>query len=293
MKLTSRTDQRKLDESYAFCHQLAKRTGRNFYYSFLTLPHEIRRHMCALYAYMRICDDIGDEASVEVETRRRSLDDWRAEIVAALESGESQHPALPALIDVVDKKQVPHHALLAVIDGVAMDLHPKRFATFEDLAEYCYHVAGAVGLCCIHVWGFDGHDAPDRAIDCGLAFQLTNILRDIGEDAAMGRVYLPTEDLDRFDVREEDLITGRVDEPFRRLMAYEVQRAREYYDQAAPLARMIEPAGRPVLTAMRSIYGGLLDEIERRDFDVFSRRVALPRWKKLAIVAQSMWCGEK
>jgi phytoene synthase len=292
MRTTPRQDQRKLDESYAFCHKLAKRTGRNFYYSFLTLPHEIRRQMCALYAYMRICDDIGDEGTVDAESRRRSLDEWRTEVVAALESGDSRHPALPALIDVVDRKQVPHHALLAVIDGVAMDLDPKRFATFEELTEYCYHVAGAVGLCCIHVWGFEGDEAPDRAIDCGLAFQLTNILRDIGEDAAVGRVYLPSEDLDRFGVCEEHLATGRVDEPFRRLMAFEVERAREYYDRAAPLARMIEPAGRPVLTAMRRIYGGLLDEIERRDFDVFSRRVALPRWKKLTIVARSMWRRE-
>jgi len=291
MTATSRTDRRKLDESYAFCHRLAKRTGKNFYYSFLTLPHDVRRQMCALYAYMRICDDIGDEASVEVETRRRSLDEWRTEVVAALESGESQHPVLPALIDVVDKKQVPHHALLDVIDGVAMDLQPRRFATFEDLSNYCYHVAGAVGLCCIHVWGFKGDDAPDRAIDCGLAFQLTNILRDLGEDAAMGRVYLPTDDLDRFGVREEDLVTGRVDERFRSLMTFEVQRAREYYDRAAPLSHMVDPAGRPVLVAMRKIYGGLLDEIERRDFDVFKRRVELPKWKKLAIVAQAMWSG--
>jgi phytoene synthase len=291
MMASTQTDGRKLNESYAFCQQLAKRTGKNFYYSFLTLPHEIRRQMCALYAYMRICDDIGDDASVDVEMRRRSLDDWRREVVTALESGESDHPVLPALIDVVQKKQVPHHALLAVIDGVAMDLQPKRFATFEELSNYCYHVAGAVGLCCIHVWGFDGEDASDRAIDCGLAFQLTNILRDIGEDAAMGRVYLPAEDLERFGVSEQELSQGLYTDRFRSMMAFQVQRAREFYDRASPLARMIDPAGRSVLIAMRRIYGSLLDEIERREFDVFRERVELPRWKKLAIVARGMWGG--
>jgi phytoene synthase len=292
MKTRSKTDRQKLDESYAFCHQISKRTGKNFYYSFLTLPAAIRRDMCALYAYMRICDDIGDDTSLDAETRRRSLEDWRSEVITSLECGESQHPVLPALADLVDRKQIPRHALLDVIDGVAMDLQPQRYTTFEELSNYCYHVAGAVGLCCIHVWGFAGDEATDRAIDCGLAFQLTNILRDIGEDAAMGRIYLPIEDLDRFGVSEDELATAALSERFRTLMTFQVERAREFYDRASPLAKMVHPAGRPVLVAMRKIYGGLLDEIERRDFDVFRRRVELPKWKKLAIVAGEMWRGE-
>lgn len=277
-----------LDASFAHCRRLARRTAKNFYYSFLTLPPDVRRDMCALYAYMRICDDLGDDASIAVERKRDSLAGWRKEVLRALETGEAGHPVLPALADVVRRRGVPQESLLDVIDGVEMDLSPVRYETFEALSDYCYHVAGAVGICCIHVWGFDGDDAVPRAVDCGLAFQLTNILRDLGEDAAMGRIYLPREDLDRFGYAESDLANAVVDDRFRRLMAFEVARARDHYRRAEDLSRIVSPTGRPVLAAMRRIYGGLLDEIERRNGDVFRRRVTLPRWKKLAIVAGAM-----
>jgi phytoene synthase len=146
-----------------------------------------------------------------------------------------------------------------------------------------------VGVCCIHVWGFEGDEAVDRAVECGLAFQLTNILRDVAEDAAMDRVYLPLEDLERFGYREEDLLSGLHDERFRRLMAFETARAREFYRRSAPLERLVSRSGGPVLSAMRGIYGGLLDEIERSGFDVFRRKITLSRWKKLAIVARALW----
>ncbi|MBA3315859.1 MAG: phytoene/squalene synthase family protein [Planctomycetaceae bacterium] len=289
MSAPTRVADRNLADSFAYCQRLAKRTAKNFYYSFLALPADVRRDMCALYAYMRICDDLGDDLSIDLETRRRSLNEWRGDVMTALETGETNHPVLPALVDVVGRKQIPREALLAVIEGVEMDLSPTRYETFEQLAAYCYHVAGAVGICCVHVWGFEGDEAIDRAIECGLAFQLTNILRDVGEDAAMGRVYLPTEDLDRFGYRREDLAAAVHDERFRRLMAFEATRAREFYRKAEPLGRLVHPAGRPVLAAMRGIYGGLLDELERSEYEVFRRRIELPRWKKLAIVAKAMW----
>ncbi|HEX6985147.1 MAG TPA: phytoene/squalene synthase family protein [Planctomycetaceae bacterium] len=280
-----------LDASFTYCRRLTKRTAKNFYYSFLTLPADVRRDMCALYAYMRVCDDLGDEAAVPVETRRARLAEWRRDVVRALEAGETAHPVLPALAEVARRRGVPADALLDVVDGVEMDLSPVRYETFGALADYCYHVAGAVGVCCIHVWGFEGSAARERAIDCGLAFQLTNILRDLAEDSRMGRVYLPAEDLDRFGYGPDEIAAGVIDDRFRRLMAFQVARARDYYRRSEPLSRDVAPAGRPVLAAMRRIYGGLLDEIERRDYDVFRGRVSLPRWKKLAIAAAAMWRG--
>jgi phytoene synthase len=282
---------RDLDASFAYCRRLAKRTAKNFYYSFLALPADVRRDMCALYAYMRVCDDLGDEEGVPAEARRESLRTWRQDVLHALETGDSAHPVLPALADVVRRRGVPHEPLLDVIAGVEMDLSPVRYQTFAQLSDYCYHVAGAVGVCCIHVWGFEGDEAIRRAVECGRAFQLTNILRDLGEDARMGRVYLPQEDLDRFGYDPAGFALGRTDDAFRRLMQFQVARARDDYRRSEPLARLLTPTGRPVLAAMRRIYGGLLDQIERRDYDVFRRRVALPRWKKLAFVAAAVLRG--
>jgi phytoene synthase len=169
---------------------LARRTAGNFYFSFLTLPGPLFRDMCALYAFMRISDDLGDDESVSIDRRRELLAAWRQSLGRALDGDPRDHPALPALADAVGRHSVPREHLFAVLDGVAMDLKPAGFETFEELSKYCYHVAGAVGLCCIHVWGFHDDRAIPAAIDCGLAFQLTNILRDLGEDARAGRVYL-------------------------------------------------------------------------------------------------------
>ncbi len=280
-----------LESSYRYCQRLSKRTAKNFYYSFLTLPAEIRRDMCALYAYMRVCDDLGDAPNVPLETRRANLAAWRDAVTRSLAAGgrvESDHPVLPALSDVAGRRGVPAAILLDVIDGVEMDLAPVRYETFDELADYCYHVAGAVGLCCIHVWGFEGEEARARAIDCGLAFQLTNILRDLAEDSQMGRVYLPAEDLDRFGYSPKDIARGIADSRFRRMMAFQVERARFYYRRSEPLSDNVHPTGRPILAAMRNIYGGLLDEIERRNFNVYRRRVKLPPWKKLALTARAM-----
>ena len=164
-----------------------------------------------------------------------------------------------------------------------------RFQTFEQLADYCYLVAGAVGLCCIHIWGFHGgHEAIRRAIDCGTAFQLTNILRDVGEDAQAGRVYLPAADLSRFGVSVDDLSAQQYDDRFRALMEFEAERAKTFYASAEQLLPCLEPHGQPILKAMLQLYGGLLHEIERRKFNVFRRHVSLPRWRKLWIAADAL-----
>ena len=201
----------------------------------------------------------------------------------------SDHPAHMAIADVVHQYQIPPQYLFAVIDGVEQDLDPVSMAKFADLENYCYHVAGAVGLCCIHIWGF--HRDPRAiplAIDCGLALQLTNILRDLAEDADQGRFYLPHEDLVRFGYSQEDLRQRRNNQPFQELMRFQVERAKSYYARAEQLLPYLEPDGKPILRAMIDIYQAVLHEIEHRRFDVFSRRVSIPKWKKLWFATRAM-----
>lgn len=284
-----------LAESFAWCKSLTKRTAGNFYFSFLTLPAEDQRDMCALYAFMRVTDDLGDDVQKTLAERRAALANWRNELLSALSGSPGEHPLLPALANLAVRKQIPSEYLIAVIEGVEMDLDPHGFETFQDLSNYCYHVAGAVGLCCIHVWGFLTPEALPLAVDCGMAFQLTNILRDLGEDAAMGRVYLPVEDLKRFDYRQADIVAHCQDERFRELMAFQAARARDFYARANRLFPLLKPSGRPIYKAMLRIYGGLLDEIERRDYDVYSERIRLPRWWKLWVsldaIIRYRWLG--
>src|SRR5262249_51431274 len=195
-------------------------------------------------------------------------------------AGSYTHRLHAALHHTVRAYGIPSQYLIDVLDGVGMDLEPVRYATFADLYPYCYRVASAVGLACIHVWGFEGDEAKAPAEAAGIAFQLTNILRDLAEDAARGRVYLPREDLERFGYAEEQLRRGERDERFRRLMRFQVERARSYYEAARPLAGLLRPAGRAVFLVMACTYRGLLEAIERRDYDVFSGRVRLSRWHK-------------
>jgi len=277
-----------LDESYAYCVQLSRRTAKNFYYSFLALPSERFQAMCALYAFMRLCDDLGDDPQKLPAEREANLSLWQEDLERALGGEATRHPVFPALCDIVRRYRIPTEYLFAVIRGVRMDLGPVHLRTFAQLEDYCYHVAGVVGLCCVHVWGFDDPRALQAAIPCGLAFQLTNILRDLKEDAALGRIYLPAEDLERFGYTADDLRQGCRDERFRQLMQFEVQRTRGYYAQAQELFTYLHPEGRPVLEAMFRIYGGLLDEIERRQFDVFSRRIQLSTWRKLCVAARGI-----
>jgi phytoene synthase len=275
-------------ESYRYSQILARRTARNFYYSFLTLPRDRRPAMCALYAFMRVTDDLGD-SDRPIPEKAADLARWREDLIRACDSGEAEHPVLPALADTVRRCQLPLKYLLDVIAGVETDLQPVAIDTLAQLTDYCYHVAGAVGLACIHLWGFHDERALPAAIDCGMAFQLTNILRDLAEDAAHGRVYIPREDLERFGLSVAELATGgyssETREKFHRLMEFEVARAREYYSRAQALFDYLDPPGKPILATMLRIYGGLLDEIERRRYDVFTRRVELSRLRKLSIVA--------
>jgi phytoene synthase len=276
-----------LEDSYTYCRALAKHTARNFYYSFLTLPRDRFRAMCVLYAFMRVTDDLGDDLTAGVD-RAAALSRWRTELLFAWNSGKCQHPVLPAVVDMLRVQQVPLQYLLDVITGVEMDLQPAAYRTFEELSGYCYHVAGAVGLACIHLWGFHDPRALAAAVDCGTALQLTNILRDLREDADRGRIYLPAEDLQRFGISADDLVSGRRDPRFDALMQFEVTRTRDYYTRARALFGYLEPAGQPILETMLRIYGGLLDEIERRGYDVFTRRIELSCGRKLFIAGHAI-----
>jgi phytoene synthase len=275
-----------VEASYAHCRTLARRAATNFYLSFFTLPKAKRQAMYALYAFLRRTDDLGDNAE-PLETRRAALMQWRTSLERSL-AGEFDSPLFPALADTVARYDIPPEYLFAAIDGVEMDLNGGYYETFDDLCSYCHKVASVVGLACIHIWGFRGPEALEPARKCGIAFQITNILRDLKEDAATGRVYLPQQDLHRFKYSNDDLRNGIRDGRFRALMHFEIERTESLYREAAELARWLEPDGRKVFTAMVGIYRGLLDEIKRRDGDVFSSRVRLSTWHKLRIAGNAL-----
>jgi len=272
------------DRSYEYCRRVARRRAKNFYYSFVLLSRPQRNAMCAIYAFMRYCDDLSDEPGAT----RAAIDRWRAEMEEALAGRFSSHPVWPAFYHTVRRFGIPPQYFREMIDGVLSDLEPRRFETFEQLYRYCYQVASVVGLTIIHIFGFDTRSALPLAEKCGVAFQLTNILRDIREDAERGRIYLPAEDLRRFGVSEEDLCAGRRGEPFLRLMAFESERARAYYNDSRPLLDLIHPRSRASLWALIAIYSRLLERIEQGNFDVFRHRVRLPLWEKSWIVWRAL-----
>ncbi len=284
-----------LQASYAHCARVAGRAASSFYYSFYLLPRPQRCAMNALYAYLRRTDDLADQLTGDnppVPARRAALSAWRAAVQRAL-AGESasgtnrDEPILPALVDTVKHYEIPTQYLLDVIDGVEIDIEPHGFETFADLEHYCYRVASVVGLSCVRIWGFEGDERAFRpARQCGLAFQLTNILRDVRDDARRGRIYLPREDLARFQCSAEDLCRSTCGANVRRLMQFEMERAEAFYEQAAELRCYLSPHGRRIFCAMLATYRQLLHEIQHRQGDVFSRPVRVPRWRRLQIVAR-------
>jgi phytoene synthase len=273
-----------VEQSYIYCKRVARSRAKNFYYSFVLLSEQQRKAMCAIYAFMRHCDDLSDEAGAS----REALDGWRAELSDALEGRFSGHPVWPGFHHTVRRFGIPHEYFYEIIDGVVSDLEPRRFETFEQLYRYCYQVASVVGLTVIHIFGFDTSSALPLAEKCGVAFQLTNILRDIREDAGRGRIYLPAEDLRRFGVTEEDLHAGVRSPSFLKLMAFEAARARAYYEESRPLLDLIHPRSRSSLWALITIYSRLLDRIKDTNYDVFARRVHLSPIEKSWIIVKAL-----
>jgi len=263
------------------------RSRSNFYYSFVVLPSEKRRAFCAVYAFMRYCDDISD-GNAGHEVKKAQLRDWRSQLDAAYAGSVQKNPILPAFQDTVNNYSIPAQYFHWIIDGAEMDLGVVRYETFTDLYKYCFNVASAVGLVCLQIFGYRDERARKYAEQCGVAFQLTNILRDVKEDAESGRIYLPMEDLVKFGYTAEALRQGVVDERFRKLMKFEAERAREYYAAARNLLPLVEDSSRPALWAMIEIYERILDKIERQQFDVFRYPVHLARTEKLSIALKAM-----
>jgi phytoene synthase len=274
-----------VQESYRYCRSVAKARAKNFYYSFLLLSSEQRDAMCAVYAFMRHCDDLSDDPAVTDESaRRRAIYDWRMQLDRALSGETDDHPVWPAFHDAVQRYRIPHRYFHEMIEGVLSDLEPCAMQTFEQLYGYCYRVASVVGLTVIHIFGFLSPKALLLAEKCGIAFQLTNILRDVREDAEMKRVYLPKEDLDRFGVTEEQLRTGAEDDRFRALMQFESERTRSYYEVSAPLIELIQPKSRRSLWALRAIYLRLLTKIEASAYTVLSQRISVSKPVKIGLL---------
>ena len=230
----------------------------------------------------------------KIRRKRDEMRAWRAALDRTFAGDYGDSLILPAFHDTVKRYNIPARYFHDLIDGTEMDLTKTRYETWSELHQYCYRVASIVGFVCIHVWGFDENDgrALQYAESCGLALQLTNILRDVKEDADRDRIYLPQEDLQRFGVTEHELKQGVMNDRFRALMQFEAERAKEFYRQAQALFPLVNKAGRPTLSIMINIYRGILDSIERNGYDVHSRRARVSTVKKLGIVA-SAWLNSR
>ncbi|MEA3207998.1 MAG: 15-cis-phytoene synthase [Chthoniobacter sp.] len=267
--------------------QITRASKSNLALAFISLPPERREDITVFYAWCRVVDDIADDPGVPREERRMALDRWRA----ALEGPVSDEPALAVPVRaLIAKYRLPLQHWLEIVAGVEMDLDGASYATWEDLRLYCYRVASAVGLVSIEIFGCREPASREYAVALGLALQLTNILRDVGEDWRNGgRIYLPREDLARFSYTAEDLAAGRRNDAFFALMGFEAERARSFYAQAVAL----RPAGdRRALVAaeiMRAVYSRILARMERDGFRIFTQRYRLSRIEKLAAIATTMW----
>jgi 15-cis-phytoene synthase len=284
-----------LAASYGYCRGLARTAARNFYYGFVLLPSPKRDALCALYAFMRGVDDISDSPG-DLSTKRQSLSSRRAEMDRVLAGENLDGRMWPAFRHTVQVYGIPARYLHDLISGAEMDLSIASYATFDRLREYCYRVAGTVGLCCIHVFGFSSPLAPELAEKLGIAFQLTNILRDVPADSANGRVYLPIEDLERFGCHIEDLSdAARARAAWRHLAQFEVARAWDLYREALPLVDLVEPDSQAALWSLATIYSGILRKIEARDYDVLTAPPPrLSSAQKIWILARARlgWRGE-
>jgi 15-cis-phytoene synthase len=289
--------------AYSVCRAIARKAAKNFYYGFLVLPRRKHNALSAVYAFMRHCDDISDDPTHPLHERRERLAAWLDSVHRAISGEPTDDPVLIALSDAVQRFSIPVSLLDQLVEGTQMDVNEDDrvgtrfedldaplsvpYRTFDDLYLYCYHVASVVGLVCIRIFGYRDPAAERLAERCGVAFQLTNIIRDVKEDAGMGRVYLPAEDLGRFGVAPYDLRRGEVDlAKIRPLLAMEAERARDYYHSAHELIPLIEDDSQPALWVLVEIYRRLLQKITERNYDVFSDKISLSTATKLGVLAR-------
>ncbi|HMV17156.1 MAG TPA: presqualene diphosphate synthase HpnD [Zoogloea sp.] len=278
-----------MTDFHQYCQDKAAASGSSFYYSFLFLPPERRRAITALYAFCREVDDVVDECN-DPQVAQAKLDWWREEVHRVFD-GAPHHPVGLALKDIASHFNLPREQLLEIIDGMQMDLVQTRYLDWKALHLYCYRVASVVGLLSAEIFGYTERQTLKYAHDLGLAFQLTNIIRDVGEDARRGRIYLPVDELQRFNVPAHEILEARYSENFRSLMAFQAQRARGLYEQAfAQLPAADRKAQRPGLI-MAAIYRSLLDEIEADGFQVLDRRTSLTPLRKIWIAGRTWLRG--
>jgi phytoene synthase len=262
-----------------YCEDKVRQSGSSFTSSFRLLPREKREAMTVLYAFCREVDDVVDECS-DAAVARTTLNWWRAE-VANIYAGNPQHPVCRALVPVVRRYQLAEEYLLEIIDGMAMDLEQPRYADFKSLQLYCYRVASVVGLLSAEIFGYRDRRTLKYAHDLGIAFQLTNIIRDVGEDARRNRIYLPMDEMQQFGVTAADILQGRETEGFRKLMAFQIERARHYYDQALAQLPAVDRKAQRAGLVMAAIYRATLDRVEASGCHVLRERVSLTPTYKL------------
>ena len=299
---------RQLSMAYGVCRGIARSQAKNFYYAFLALPKVKRNALCAIYAFMRHADDISDDPGLSLQQRQQQLRDWAEALRRGASGRPSDDPVIMATADAQSRFKIPLQLFDQLVSGTAMDLQFSAYLqenavqatapivpyqTFEELYRYCYHVASVVGLVCIRVFGYKDPTAEHLAEQTGVAFQLTNIIRDVKEDALMGRIYMPQEDLTRFQLAPEEFSIVKLQNSLsaanlRPLLEFEAGRARELYAAAEKLIPLIDDDSRPALWALVEIYRRLLGKIAARDFNVFADKVRLTTLEKLSVLSQGL-----
>ena len=274
-----------LRKAYRQAEKITSQHSKSFYFASALLPEEKRCAVRALYAFCRTVDDIVDESS-DAE-RGSKLDYWRSMVETASFSDNDLVAA--AWADTLTRYHIPRHYALQLIDGVARDLRPTRYQTFDELATYCYGVASTVGLMSMYIVGFKNNDAVPYAIKLGVALQMTNILRDVGEDYQNGRLYLPREELVFYEIRESEIAEGRITDNWLEFMKFQIERTRQLYEESWTGVKMLEREGQLAVGAASVLYQGILDEIEKKDYNVFTRRASLSAWGKVSRIPALIW----
>jgi phytoene synthase len=262
--------------------EIARKSKSSFYYAFNLLPTEQRDAMNTVYAFCRQTDDIVDESAGTDELKYEKLRKWRMELEKSL-NGLSDYPILNKLSGTIQKFNIPLEPFFDLLKGMEMDLQKKRYITFNDLRTYCYNVASTVGLMCIEIFGYRHPSAKDFAVNLGIALQLTNILRDIKKDAEKGRIYLPKEDLEKFNYNESDIFNNTYNENFQRMMKFQVERARYYFDSATASLNLEDKKAMFAARAMQHIYYRMLNKIVDADYDVYNNQIKISTFKKVGI----------
>ncbi len=286
-----------LRAAYSVCRHIARSAARNFYYGFLLLPSRKRNALSAVYAFMRHADDISDDPSIPAEQRRIKLDEWMDALRRVAAGARTDDPVLFALADSQQQFNIPLDLLEKLVHGTEMDVPSAangqfptlQYESFDQLYDYCYHVASVVGLVCIRIFGYRDARAEKLAEEVGVALQLTNILRDVKEDAGLGRVYIPREDFARFGIEARDLTNGSAPTLLRPLLEFEAERARGFYRALEELLPLVNDDSRGALWTLAEIYRRLLERIVARNYDVFSERISLSASEKLSVMAKGYW----